>query len=389
MQSKPTILLILDGFGLRDASSDNAIFHANTPTFDRLAKEAPSAQIATSGLAVGLPEGQMGNSEVGHMNIGTGRVVYQDFTRISRAIDEGQFGTNEVLVSACRQATQTGGTLHLLGLLSPGGVHSHEDHIESMIALADSLGVAKTRLHAFLDGRDTPPRSAEASLARFQRLETVHTRYTLSSLCGRFYAMDRNNNWDRIQAAFDLIIKSQAEFSAGTALEGLQQAYQRGESDEFVKATRLGESWEMRPDDVLIIMNFRADRARQITRAFTESQLPNLNRPDWISTISVSTLTNYADNIGASVAFRPENLHNTLGEVVANAGLKQLRIAETEKYAHVTFFFNGGKEPPLEGEHRELIPSPNISTYDLKPEMSAPEITNYLIPAIKNQQFDF
>lgn len=388
MESKPTVLLILDGFGIREASNDNAIFHATTPTFDRLAKEVPGAQLETSGAAVGLPDGQMGNSEVGHMNLGAGRVVYQDFTRISRAIDEGEFDNNEVLVSACRQVTQTGGTLHLLGLLSPGGVHSHEDHIESMIALAESLGVSKTRLHAFLDGRDTPPKSAENSLARFQRLETVHTSYTLSSLCGRYYAMDRDNNWDRIQMAFDLIVKSQAEFSAGTALEGLQQAYQRGETDEFIKATRLGESWEMRPDDVLIVMNFRADRGRQITQAFTQLQLQELNRPDWITSLNVCTLTQYAENISASVAFQPPVIKQTLAEVVANAGLTQLRIAETEKYAHVTFFFNGGKETMVAGEHRKLIPSPKVTTYDLQPEMSALEITDFLIDAIEKGRFD-
>ena len=388
MRPKPVVLLILDGFGLREAADDNAIFHAKTPTFDRLSESVPYAQLETSGEAVGLPKGQMGNSEVGHMNLGTGRIVYQDFTRISKAIDEGDFETNEVLVSACRQAKSQGGTLHILGLLSPGGVHSHEDHIEAMIGLADSLGVPMTRLHAFLDGRDTPPQSAEPSLVRFQRLETVHTNYKLSSLCGRYYAMDRDNNWDRIQSAFDLITKSQAEFSAGTAAEGLQQAYQRGENDEFVQATRLGESWEMRPEDVVIVMNFRADRARQITKALTAKSLPELSRPSWIHDVTVSTLTQYADDLNVRIAFPPETLSNTLGEVVSQAKLSQLRIAETEKYAHVTFFFSGGKEALVEGEHRELIPSPKVATYDLKPEMSAPEVTNYLVDAISSKAFD-
>jgi len=366
MRPKPVVLLILDGFGLREAADDNAIYHANTPTFDRLSQTVPHATLETSGEAVGLPKGQMGNSEVGHMNLGTGRIVYQDFTRISKAIDEGDFETNEVLVSACRQAKAQGGTLHVLGLLSPGGVHSHEDHIEAMIGLADSLGVPMTRLHAFLDGRDMPPQSAEASLVRFQRLETVHTHYKLSSLCGRYYAMDRDNNWDRIQNAFDLITKSQAEFSAGTAIEGLQQAYQRGENDEFVQATRLGESWEMRSEDVVIVMNFRADRAREITKALSAKSLPELNRPNWIPDLSVSTLTQYADDLNVRVAFPPETLTNTLGEVVSQAGLRQLRIAETEKYAHVTFFFSGGQEALVAGEHRELIPSPKVATYDLQ-----------------------
>ncbi|CAI8372572.1 MAG: 2,3-bisphosphoglycerate-independent phosphoglycerate mutase [Litorivicinaceae bacterium] len=388
MRPKPAVLLILDGFGLREAADDNAIHHAYTPIFDRLAKSAPSARLETSGEAVGLPIGQMGNSEVGHMNLGTGRIVYQDFTRITKAIDEGDFETNEVLVSACRKAKAQAGTLHILGLLSPGGVHSHEDHIEAMIGLADSLSVPMTRLHAFLDGRDTPPQSAELSLIRFQRLETVHTNYKLSSLCGRHYAMDRDNNWDRIQSAFDLITKSQAEFSAGTAVEGLQQAYHRGETDEFVKATRLGESWEMRPEDIIIVMNFRADRARQITKALTTHSLNEFSRPSWIQEVSVSTLTQYADDLDVRVAFPTEPLTNTLGEVVSNAGLSQLRIAETEKYAHVTFFFSGGQEALFSGEHRELIPSVKVATYDLQPEMSAPEVTDYLVDAISSQKFD-
>ena len=389
MRPKPVVLLILDGFGIREVADDNAICHASTPTFDRLAQNAPSAHLETSGEAVGLPKGQMGNSEVGHMNLGTGRIVYQDFTRISKAIDEGDFETNEVLVSACRQAKAQEGTLHILGLLSPGGVHSHEDHIEAMIGLADSLSVPMTRLHAFLDGRDMPPQSAESSLIRFQRLETVYTNYKLSSLCGRYYAMDRDNNWDRIRSAFNLITKSQAEFSAGTAVEGLQQAYQRGETDEFLKATRLGESWEMRPEDVVIVMNFRADRARQITKTLTTRSLPELSRPSWIQEVSVSTLTQYADDLGVRVAFPPESLTNTLGDVVSNAGLSQLRIAETEKYAHVTFFFSGGQEALVSGEHRELIPSPKVATYDLQPEMSAPEVTDYLVDTISSQKFDF
>ena len=388
MQPKPVVLLILDGFGIREAADDNAIFHAQTPTFDQLAAIAPQASLSTSGAAVGLPDGQMGNSEVGHMNLGTGRIVYQDFTRISKAIDEGSFETNEVLVSACRRARDQGGTLHLLGLLSPGGVHSHEDHLEAMIALADSLNVPMTRLHAFLDGRDMPPRSAHESLVRFQRLETVHPNYKLSSLCGRYYAMDRDNNWDRIQTAFDLITKSQAEFSAGTATEALQQAYQRGEDDEFVKATRLGESWEMRPEDVVLVMNFRADRARQLTQAFTSSSLSGLQRPEFLNSVHVATLTQYADYLTTAVAFPPETLTNTLGEVVSQAGRTQLRIAETEKYAHVTFFFSGGKEEQLPGETRELIPSPKVATYDLQPEMSAPAVTDTLVQAIQEQAYD-
>lgn len=388
MRPKPVVLLILDGFGLRAPAPDNAISHATTPIFDHIAATCPASSLATSGEAVGLPAGQMGNSEVGHMNLGTGRVVYQDFTRITKAIDEGQFETNEVLVNACRQAREQQGTLHLIGLLSPGGVHSHEDHLEAMIAMADSLGVNTVRLHACLDGRDTPPKSAEASVGRFQRLETVHANYRLSSLCGRYFAMDRDNNWDRIQPAFDLITQSQASYSAGTALEALSQAYQRGETDEFVKPTRIGESWEMRSQDVIIVMNFRADRARQITRALTDPTLTAVSRPDWVGQVAVITLTQYADDLPVSVAFPPDRLEQSLGEVISAHGLSQLRIAETEKYAHVTFFFSGGKEACLPGEHRELIPSPKVDTYDQQPEMSAPAVTDYLVDAILKQRFD-
>ncbi|MDP5324588.1 MAG: 2,3-bisphosphoglycerate-independent phosphoglycerate mutase [Litorivicinaceae bacterium] len=388
MTPKPVVLMILDGFGAREAAPDNAISHARTPTFDQLTKRVPHALLATSGEAVGLPKGQMGNSEVGHMNLGTGRVVYQDFTRIAKAIDEGSFETNAVLVDACRRAREQNGTLHLLGLLSPGGVHSHEDHLEAMITMADSLGVAQVRLHAFLDGRDVPPQSATDSLSRFTRLESVHPNYTLSSLCGRYFAMDRDNNWDRIQPAIDLIVRSQAVFSAGSALEALKEAYRRGETDEFVQPTRLGESWEMRPEDVVLCMNFRSDRGRQIMRAFADPALTEIERPDWLTTVSTVTLTQYSDQLPVQVAFPPQSLAHTLGDVLSEAGKTQLRIAETEKYAHVTFFFSGGREAAQPGETRQLIPSPKIATYDLQPEMSAPEVTDALVDAITTKAYD-
>lgn len=388
MTPKPVVLLILDGFGARDAAPDNAIAQARTPTFDQLTAQAPHALLETSGEAVGLPKGQMGNSEVGHMTLGTGRIVYQDFTRIAKAIDEGHFETNAVLVDACRSAREQNGTLHLLGLLSPGGVHSHEDHVEAMIAMADSLGVPQVRLHAFLDGRDVPPQSATETLARFTRLETVHPNYTLSSLCGRYYAMDRDNNWDRIQPALDLIVRSQAQFSAGSALEALKEAYQRGETDEFVQPTRLGESWEMRPQDVVLCLNFRSDRGRQIMRAFADPSLEGIQRPDWLTSVNAVTLTQYSEHLPVHVAFPPQSLAQTLGDVLAAAGKTQLRIAETEKYAHVTFFFSGGREAEVAGETRLLIPSPKIATYDLKPEMSAPEVTDALVDAITTHAYD-
>jgi len=330
----------------------------------------------------------MGNSEVGHMNLGTGRVVYQDFTRIAKAIDDGSFETNAVLIDACRRVREQNGTLHLLGLLSPGGVHSHEDQIEAMLAMADSQGVPAVRLHAFLDGRDVPPQSATESLERFTRLESVHRNYRLSSLCGRYYAMDRDNNWDRIQPALDLIVRSDAAFSAGSAIDGLTQAYHRGETDEFVKPTRLGESWELRPEDVVLCMNFRADRGRQIMRALSDPTLTEIHRPTWLPQVSAMTLTQYAEQLPVQVAFPPQSLDQTLGEVLANAGKTQLRIAETEKYAHVPFFFSGGQETQLPGETRRLIPSPKVATYDLQPAMSAHAVTDVLVEAISQRAFD-
>ena len=389
MPNNSVVLIILDGFGCRaEKSPDNAILKAYTPTFDSLMERNLKTKLTTSGESVGLPSGQMGNSEVGHTTIGTGRIIQQDLTMINTLIDEGSFQDNEVLVNACRQAQEQGSTIHLLGLLSTGGVHSHEDHIEAMIAISDLFKVKKVLLHAFLDGRDVPPQSAQASLERFTRLSTTHTNYSLASLSGRYFAMDRDNNWIRTQAVFDLITGSQSPFSSGTPMEALNAAYQRGETDEFVQPTRLVDSWEMHREDIVIFMNFRADRSRQLAQAFADKTLCSIRRPDWIQSVKTITLTEYSQSLNASVAFPPQKIKNTLGELISAAGLSQLRIAETEKYAHVTFFFNGGVEAALPGENRILIPSPKVKTYDLKPEMSAYELTSNLISAIKEKKYD-
>lgn len=392
-QRLPTALIILDGYGDNPANDNNAIFHAKTPIIDRLRSECPTSQIHTDGLHVGLPEGQMGNSEVGHMNLGAGRTVYQDFTRVTQAIKDGSFFDNPTLIAAVDAAIAKQGAVHLMGLLSCGGVHSHQDHLFAMAELAVKRGATQVFLHAFLDGRDTPPRSAKASIEaaerKFKELSAggvVNLRIT--SLIGRYFAMDRDNRWDRIEQAYNLLTLGQAEFNAETAIAGLEAAYQRGENDEFVKATAIGLPCQIEHGDAVIFMNFRADRAREITRAFTEADFKGFARRAWPRLSSFIMLTQYAEDIDAPAAFPPANLTNTLGEYLANLGKTQLRIAETEKYAHVTFFFSGGREEPYAGETRILVPSPPVATYDLQPEMSAVEVTDKLVAAIHSGEYD-
>lgn len=388
MNHSPTVLIILDGWGAGTASDTNAISQANTPTFDQLLASCPNTLIDASEMAVGLPDNQMGNSEVGHMNLGAGRVVYQNFTRINRAIDTGEFASNPVLLDTLSTLVDQDKALHVMGLLSPGGVHSHEDHIEALIQLAHNTGVSKIYLHAFLDGRDTPPKSAKPSLKRFEKLFKTLGHGAITSICGRYFAMDRDQNWDRVKSAYDMIIDGSAQYSAENSVLGLDSAYARGETDEFVKPTIIGQDETAVEDgDAIIFMNFRADRARQLSRAFSEEQFDGFKRsrmPDFSSFI---TLTQYHEDLDVSVAYAPETLDNTLGQIIADQGLRQLRIAETEKYAHVTFFFNGGREKPFEGEDRILVNSPKVATYDLQPEMSAPEVTNKLIAAIKSLEY--
>jgi len=391
-QRSPKALIILDGFGVEQTES-SAIAAANTPTWDRLMASAPHSRIATSGLAVGLPEGQMGNSEVGHMNIGAGRVVYQNFTRISKAIEEGALFDNEVLAAAIDKAIAAGGAVHVTGLLSPGGVHSHEEHLFALLDMAVKRGAKQVYLHGILDGRDMPPRSAEASIqaaeAKFSELGCG----AIATIVGRYFAMDRDNRWDRVQLAYDAMTSGVAPCYETSALDALHNAYERDENDEFVQATTIiGEDGLpkglVRDADTVICANFRPDRSREITRAFVDTQFDGFVRSATPKLSDYVMMTEYASDINASCAYPPVKLFNSLGDFLAQQGRTQLRIAETEKYAHVTFFFNGGEEQPYAGEERILVPSPDVATYDLKPEMSAPEVTDKLVEAIGSGTFD-
>jgi len=384
---KPLVLMILDGWGCRAETDNNAIALAKTPCWDRLWSQDPHTLINTSGEAVGLPEGQMGNSEVGHMNIGAGRTVYQDFTRIGQSIRDGSFFENPVLSAAMGGVIGSGNTLHIMGLLSPGGVHSHVDHFLATVRMAAQKGVRNISVHAFLDGRDTPPRSAEPSLSVMQELVSGIEGAQIDTLCGRYYAMDRDKRWDRVEKAYNAIVSLKASQTAATALDGLEAAYAREESDEFVLPTVLSGARGVSDGDAVIFVNFRADRARELSLAFVEENFSGFERVRRRLSAFVC-MTEYLAGLPAEIAFPPVALDNLLGEVLADNGLRQLRIAETEKYAHVTFFFNGGREEPYPGESRILIPSPKVATYDLQPEMSAPELSRKLSEAITSGQFD-
>jgi len=390
---QPVVLLILDGFGCREDAPDNAITRADTPRWRELLATCPHTTIDASELRVGLPEGQMGNSEVGHLNIGAGRVVYQDFTRIDVAIRDGQFARNAVLVEAVDAARAGNATLHVLGLLSPGGVHSHERQLAAMVEMAASGGVARVAVHAFLDGRDTPPRSAGASLDFMEGVCARFPNTRIASLCGRYYAMDRDKRWERVAPAYALIVDGAAAHVAATARAGLEAAYARGENDEFVQATAIadaqGATSRMQDGDVVVFMNFRADRARELTRALTDSAFDGFPRTRVPRLARFVCLTNYGDEFKQlPVAFAPQTLSNSFGEYLAHRHLHQLRIAETEKYAHVTYFFNGGSEAVYPREDRILVPSPKVATYDLLPEMSAREVTDRLVEAIGSGRYD-
>jgi 2,3-bisphosphoglycerate-independent phosphoglycerate mutase len=386
-------LIILDGFGVESTPS-SAVDAANTPTWDRLLASSPNSRIQTSGMAVGLPEGQMGNSEVGHMNIGAGRTVYQNFTRISKSIADGDFFENTVLCEAMDTAIGQGRAVHVLGLLSPGGVHSHEEQMFALLEMAVKRGAKQVYLHAILDGRDMPPRSAEPSIkaaeATFERLGTG----AIATVVGRYFAMDRDNRWDRVELAYNAMTNGDAPQQASSALEALHNAYARDENDEFVQATIIvDESAQpaglIADGDTVICANFRPDRAREITRTFVDGDsftgFERKQRPDLSAYVM---LTEYAADIAAPVAYPPQAIHNDLGEYLSSLGKTQLRISETEKYAHVTFFFNGGQEAVYPGEERILVPSPQVATYDLQPEMSAPEVTDKLCDAIRSRRFD-
>lgn len=384
---KPVVLLILDGWGHRDDPADNALAQAQLPHWRGLLASCPHTLIHTEGRHVGLPDGQMGNSEVGHMNLGAGRIVYQDLTRIDAAIDDGSFFANPELLAACAAARTHGGTLHLIGLLSPGGVHSHEKHLFAMLRLAHAQQVPQVAVHALLDGRDTPPQSAEPSLQALQALCSQLGNARIASIGGRYFAMDRDRRWDRVQRGWEAMVEAASPCHAATAIEALQQAYARGETDEFVQPTVIGAAQPMADGDAVLFLNFRADRARQLAAAFAAPDFDGFaaRRP---ALSRFTCMTEYDARLPVPVAFAPDDLRHTLGEIVAEAGLTQLRIAETEKYAHVTFFFSGGREAEYPGEHRILIPSPKVATYDLQPEMSCPQLTERLVDAIAQQRFD-
>ncbi|MFQ6332632.1 2,3-bisphosphoglycerate-independent phosphoglycerate mutase [Methylophilus sp. 3sh_L] len=392
MSIKPVILLILDGFGHSETREHNAVLQANTPNLDTLKATYPHGLINASEHYVGLPDGQMGNSEVGHLNIGAGRIIFQDFERINNSISSGEFFKLPALVNAMQALKANNKALHILGLLSDGGVHSYQPHIHALLEMAKQQGLNKVYVHAFLDGRDTPPKSAQPYLQALEdHIKTLGVG-KVASVGGRFYGMDRDKRWERVSVAYELLVNGTSEYVAADSLTALQQAYARDESDEFVKCTAIRAAGEppvrMEDGDCLVFMNFRSDRARQLTDALLNQQFTGFERSRVPHFSHYFTLTQYDKNQTlAEPIFAPYTVPNTFGEYVAKLGLKQLRIAETEKYPHVTFFFNGGEETVFAGEDRILVPSPKVATYDLQPEMSAPEVTDKLVAAIESQQY--
>jgi 2,3-bisphosphoglycerate-independent phosphoglycerate mutase len=392
MSPKTVVLIVLDGWGYSENTQFNAIHSANKPGWDKLWATCPHTLISASGSDVGLPDRQMGNSEVGHMNIGSGRVIDQDFTRVTRAIEDGSFYENEVLCTALDNVASTGKAVHILGLLSTGGVHSHQEHIFALMELAKQRKIDKIYLHAFLDGRDTAPKSAEEYL-HYAKLKIDEIgKGRIASIVGRFYAMDRNKNWDRTQLAYDLITRGLAEYQSTDAFIAVDMAYARGESDEFILPTAItdseGQPVRVEEGDTIIFANYRADRARQLSMAFTKTDFSGFPRERFLNTSTFISLTRYKADFDFPVVFPPLQHKNVFGEYIADLGLRQLRIAETEKYAHVTFFFNGGEERVFANEDRILVPSPRVSTYDQQPEMNADEVADKMVEAINSQQYD-
>ncbi len=383
----PLVLMILDGWGSRADADDNAISLARTPCWDSLIQRGVHTTIKTSGESVGLPAGQMGNSEVGHMNIGAGRIVFQDFSRISNAIEDGSFVSNPAITGAIEASRKNQSTLHVMGLLSPGGVHSHEDHFLAVVRMAAALDAHQIRVHAFLDGRDTAPKSAASSIQKMQDCINQNPSADFGSVCGRYFAMDRDQRWDRVEKAWNALADGEADYKFAGAGEALKAAYERGESDEFVSPSIIGDYRGIQDNDAVIFINFRADRTRELSRAFTQPDFSGF-RHRTIRLSSFVCMTRYMEGLAVEVAFAPEKLDGLLGESLSAHGLRQLRIAETEKYAHVTFFFNGGDETPFPGEQRLLVPSPDVATYDLQPEMSVEKLASELDQAIRCGDFD-
>lgn len=391
MQKRLKMLLVLDGWGVNNNKKGNAVAAANTPAFDGLWEKYPHTTLSGTGLDVGLPEGQMGNSEVGHLNIGAGRIIYQEFTRINKEIEEGRYFENIAFLNAIKNAIDNGSDLHLLGLLSDGGVHSHISHLEALLKLCKEQGLKRVYVHAFLDGRDVPPQSAVEYITRLEKYMADNGIGKIASIAGRYYAMDRDKRWERVELAYRAMAKGEGEFST-SAVKAVERAYSENTTDEFVLPTVILEKDKpvsvIKEGDSVIFFNFRPDRAREITRALVDRDFNGFKR-DYAHLYYVC-MTQYDKTIeNVEIAYKPEVYNNTLGEYLSKKGLKQLRIAETEKYAHVTFFFNGGVEAPNEGEERVLIPSPKVPTYDLKPEMSAIEVTDKVIEEIDSEKYDF
>lgn len=384
---KPLILMILDGFGIAPESG-NAIKAANKPNLDRLFANNPVTQIGASGLDVGLPDGQMGNSEVGHTNIGAGRIVYQELTRITKTINEGKLKDNEAIVNAIDNAIAKGTSLHLMGLLSPGGVHSHMEHLYGILEFAKAKGLTKVYVHAFLDGRDVPPSSAKEYIQQCVDKMAEIGVGKIATISGRYYAMDRDNRWERVVKAYSAMVYGKG-VEASDPVEAVQASYDNEVTDEFVVPVVVEGGETIKADDSVIFFNFRPDRAREITRTFVDPEFNGFERENGFFPLTFVCMTQYdATMPNVQVAFKPQSLKNTLGEYISSKGMAQLRIAETEKYAHVTFFFNGGVEKQYEGEDRILVKSPAVATYDMQPEMSAYEVTDKLVPAIKSGKYD-
>lgn len=386
------MLIVMDGFGLNENTKGNAVKLAQTPNLSDLFKKYPNTYVKTSGMDVGLPEGQMGNSEVGHTNIGAGRIVYQELTRITKSIDDGDFFGKQEFLGAIDNCKKNGTNLHLYGLLSDGGVHSHITHLYALLRLAKEHGFEKVYVHCFLDGRDVPPASAKDYIIALEENMKEIGIGKVATVMGRYYAMDRDKRWERVKLAYDALVLGTGEF-AESAFDAVEQSYRKEEWDEFVKPTVIVKDEKpiatICPNDSIIFYNFRPDRAREITRAFVDPDFNGFERPHGIFPVHYVTMTVYdATMPNVRVVFRPEHLHNTFGEYISKLGYTQLRIAETEKYAHVTFFFNGGVEKTYEGEDRILIPSPKVATYDLKPEMSAYEVTDAVIEAVESRKYD-
>jgi 2,3-bisphosphoglycerate-independent phosphoglycerate mutase len=382
-------LIILDGFGINPRKEGNAVANASMPNMQAFLRGYPNASLSMSGLDVGLPEGQMGNSEVGHMILGAGRIVYQDLTLIHKSIDEGSFFSNEVLLQALRKTKEQSGRLHLMGLLGDGGVHSHQRHMEALIEMARRERIGTIYLHLFLDGRDTPPHSGEQFMAELNQKLKGWPEVRVATITGRYYAMDRDKRWDRVEKAYRCLTEGAGNRAASSS-EAIRASYQANVTDEFVQPTVIGDSVPdglIRDGDGVIFFNFRADRARQLTRAFTDEAFTEFPRSRRLSLATYTTMTQYDEKFGLPAAYPPRPISNILGEVASRAGIRQLRIAETEKYAHVTYFFNGGEEKEFPGEKRILIPSPkDVATYDLKPQMSAREVTEELVRELREQE---